>query len=83
MRCIITCYKNLSDQYLYLDALVSLVADSQFLCDFIVISGDGGKLLFKLGLDAGQIYVDNGKLIDASYRLLVLNLNCLFGAECL
>lgn len=76
-------FQGMIAQCLYLDALVSLVADSQFLCDFIVISSDGRKLLFKLRLDTGQVNVDNGKLIDASYRLLVLNFNRLFGAECL
>lgn len=68
---------------IYLDALVSLVADSQFLGDFIVIGSNGGQFLFDLTLAAGQVHVDDGQFVDACLRFFILLLNNPLGAQSL
>lgn len=56
----------------YLDALVTLIGDAQFLSDLIVISSDSGQLLFDLALNRSEINVDGGQFVDARDTLLIL-----------
>lgn len=56
----------------YLDALVTLIGDAQFLSDLIVISSDSGQLLFDLALNRSEINVDGGQFVDARDTFLIL-----------
>lgn len=54
-----------------LDALVSLVGNSQLLGDLVVISRDCSQLLLNLSFAARQVHVDDCQLIDAGLRFFV------------